>query len=341
MGTLTMGFSQKNLSVRDGAAVIMYAVKSGINFLDTAQYYDTYRYIRPVLDKIKENGAINTSAREHEEAPGDSPRHPPLPVICSKTLAADYDGARDAVLECLRELDLPRVDIFLLHEIRGMEDFKARSGAWRALRDLRGAGMIRAIGISTHHVDACRGMASEKDCDVVFTLINRAGLGIRDSGVNSEEEDARMPLSLKNNRPGTREDMEDAIRTCDRAGVGVFTMKAFGGGNLIRDYVSCLDYASSVKGNTSVMIGMADKAQVDAAVRYFSVGLDPDFVPETKGKRLMVDQSDCEGCGTCMRRCVSRAIHWNQNGLAEIDQARCIHCGYCAPVCPVRAIIFL
>lgn len=345
MGTLTMGFSQKNLSVEDGAALIVYAVRRGINFLDTAQYYDTYRYIRPALDIIKQDmetartKGSDSSLPAHSE-PAQSSSAPALPVICSKTLAPDYNGAHKAVLECLRELDLPRIDIFLLHEIRGMADFNARKGAWRALRELREAGKIRAIGISTHHVDACRGMASEKDCDVVFTLINRAGLGIRDSGITSEEENARMPLSLKNNCPGTREAMEDAILDCDRTGVGVFTMKAFGGGNLIRDYISCLDYASSVKGNTSVMIGMADKTQVDAAVRYFSGKLDPGFIPSTKGKRLMVDQSDCEGCGTCIRRCVSRAIHRNENGLAEIDQARCIHCGYCAPVCPVRAIIF-
>lgn len=305
MGTLTMGFSQKNLTVEEGASVIIHAVKSGINFLDTAQYYDTYRYLRPALDEIRA-------------------RKLPFPVITSKTLEPSYDGAEDAVRECLDALDLECIDIFLLHEVRGVKDFNQRQEAWRALQDLKADGKIKAIGISTHHVDACARMAEEPSCDVVFTLINRAGLGIR-----NEEE------------PGTREDMEIAVKACAEANKGVFTMKAFGGGNLIKDYRPCLDYALNLSGNCSVMIGMANDEQVDAAVAYAEDRLNPAYEPDLTGKKLMVDQSDCEGCGTCVARCVSKAISWNANGLAEIDQSKCVHCGYCAPVCPVRAIIFL
>ena len=305
MGTLTMGFSQKNLDIEAGSRVIVHAVEQGINFLDTAQYYDTYRYLRPALDEIRR-------------------RNLDFPVICSKTLEEGYAETKVAVLECLEQLDIDAVDLFILHEVRGTEDFYARKDAWRALCDLKTKGMIKAIGISTHHVDACSEMADIPECDVVFTLINRDGMGIR-----------------KGSEPGTREEMEAAIRKCADAGKGIFTMKAFGGGNLIHDYRSCLEYAAGISGNTSVMIGMADNDQVDRAVEFFSGRLSADYQPDVSNKRLLVDQSDCEGCGTCKNRCVSEAIFWNENGLAEIDSTKCVHCGYCAPVCPVRAIIFL
>ena len=305
MGTLTMGFSQKNLDIETGSRVIVHAVEQGINFLDTAQYYDTYRYLRPALDEIRR-------------------RKLDFPVICSKTLEEGYAGTEAAVQECLEQLDIDTIDLFLLHEVRGTEDFYARKDAWRALCDLKSNGHIKAIGISTHHVDACAEMAEIANCDVVFTLINRDGMGIR-----------------KGSEPGTREEMEAAIRKCADAGKGIFTMKAFGGGNLIHDYRSCLEYAAGIAGNTSVMIGMADTDQVDRAVEFFSGCLSADYTPDVSNKRLMVDQSDCEGCGTCKNRCVSEAIFWNKNGLAEIDPKKCVHCGYCAPVCPVRAIIFL
>ncbi len=305
MGTLTMGFSQKNLDIETGSRVIVHAVEQGINFLDTAQYYDTYRYLRPALDEIRR-------------------RKLDFPVICSKTLEEGYAETEAAVQECLEQLDIDTIDLFLLHEVRGTEDFYARKDAWRALCDLKSNGRIKAIGISTHHVDACAEMAEIADCDVVFTLINRDGMGIR-----------------KGSEPGTREEMEAAIRKCADAGKGIFTMKAFGGGNLIHDYRSCLEYAAGIAGNTSVMIGMADTDQVDRAVEFFSGCLSADYTPDVSNKRLMVDQSDCEGCGTCKNRCVSEAIFWNKNGLAEIDPKKCVHCGYCAPVCPVRAIIFL
>ena len=241
MGTLTMGFSQKNLDIEAGSRIIVHAVEQGINFLDTAQYYDTYRYLRPALDEIRQ-------------------RDLDFPIICSKTLEEGYAETEAAVLECLEQLDIDAVDLFLLHEVRGTEDFYARKDAWRSLCDLKAKGLIKAIGISTHHVDACAEMAAISECDVVFTLINQDGMGIR-----------------KGLEPGTREEMEAAIRKCADAGKGIFTMKAFGGGNLIHDYRSCLEYAAGIPGNTSVMIGMADTEQVDRAVEFFSGRLSADY----------------------------------------------------------------
>nr|WP_298877301.1 aldo/keto reductase [uncultured Mogibacterium sp.] len=306
MGTLTMGFSQKNLSVDEGARIIVHAVRSGINFLDTAQYYDTYRYLKPALDIIKLDEALEA------------------PVICSKTLETDYEGAAAAVDECLEELGIGQIDIFLLHEVRGIPDLDERREAWEALQDKKAKGLIKTIGISTHHVDACKAAAELDSCDMVFPLINKAGMGIRDG-----------------KKQGTREDMEEAIKLCSERGIGVFTMKAFGGGNIIEDYVECLDYVTTLEGVDAVMIGMGNAEEVDVAVKYFKGRLERNYIPDISKKRMMVDQSDCEGCGTCKARCVSKAIFWNDNGLAEISVDKCVRCGYCAPVCPVRAIVFL
>lgn len=41
-GTLPLGPLQKNESVEEAADIIAYALKSGINFIDTAQIYKTY-----------------------------------------------------------------------------------------------------------------------------------------------------------------------------------------------------------------------------------------------------------------------------------------------------------
>ena len=304
-GTLTMGFSQKNLSYEEGASLIEYAVRHGVRFLDTAEYYDTYPYIRPALDAPKAEAI-------------------PLPVISSKSLAADYDGMRRAVEESLRALDLPFIDIFLLHEVMGMDDFEARSGAWQALKDCKTEGLISAMGVSTHHIDVAEGMAKEPACDVLFPLINVNSLGIRHFG-----------------EAGTKEDMEAAIAACADKGIGVFTMKAFGGGNLTKDYIPCLDYASQISGNAAVMIGLATKDEIDKAIAYFDGTLPRDYEPDVSQKRMIVEKSDCIGCGSCIKRCNSKAIHWGADGLAEIDQSICLKCGYCGPVCPMRAIILL
>jgi predicted aldo/keto reductase-like oxidoreductase len=230
----------------------------------------------------------------------------------------------ESVEAARRAMDLPVVDIFLLHEIREAPDLERRAGAWRALLDARENGWVRAIGLSTHHVDATREAAKIAALDVIFPLINIQGLGIREG-----------------RNPGTKEAMADAIAACAAAGKGVFTMKAFGGGNLCADYREALDFVTNLPGVDSVAIGMGCEKDVDDAVSYFEGRMPADFKPDVAQKRMRVDQGDCEGCGACIRRCTSKAIHFNQNGLAEIDGEACVNCGYCAPVCPVRAIILI
>lgn len=304
-GVLTIGPLQRQLPIEEGADLIVYAAGRGIRFFDTAQYYRTYPYLRAALDTMRA-------------------QHLSLPVIASKSLCTDKAGMKEAIDEALSELALPSLDIFLLHEVWGREDFYHREGAWQALCEARESGLLRAIGISTHHVDAAREMADIPECDVVFPLCNVESLGIRDG-----------------ESPGTKEDMEAAIAACHAAGKGVFTMKAFGGGNLTKDYVRCLDYASNIPGNDAVMIGLSSREEIDRAVDYFEGRLSPSYAPDVSGKRMLVEEGECIGCGACIKRCASHAISWGKNGLASIDPKKCLRCGYCAPVCPMRAIILL
>ncbi len=304
-GVLTMGGSQMNLPLEEGAELIRYAIKQGINFFDTAQYYRTYPYLREALRGI-------------DRTPGN----PELPVICTKCLGSTYEETEDAIEEALQEMDLETIDIFLLHEVRQDPDWDMRAGAWQCLRDYKAKGIIRAIGVSTHHVDVAAKMAEIPECDAVFPLINFAGLGIRCG-----------------DGPGTCEEMEAAIKACHDAGKGVFAMKAFGGGNLTADYVKALDYVTGLYGVDSTMVGIGKKEEVDILIAYADGRLPRDYVPDISRKRIHIDAGDCEGCGACIRRCPNNAIHRNEYGLAAVDSEVCLTCGYCAPVCPVRAII--
>lgn len=51
-GVLTVGNTQLNLPVEEGAELIKYALSKGINFFDTAQYYETYPYLREALKDV-------------------------------------------------------------------------------------------------------------------------------------------------------------------------------------------------------------------------------------------------------------------------------------------------
>ena len=298
-GVLPIGPSQLALPVEEGAAVVRYALSHGINFIDTAQYYRTYPYIRKAL----EDGSF------------------PDTVICSKSLCCDYDGMMEAIAEAQEALGRPVIEIFLMHEVRSGQ-LQQRQGAWQALVDAKAQGLVRAIGLSTHHVDVTLAAAELPELDVVFPLINCAGLGIR-----------------RGNAFASREEMLQAIDRCHRAGKGVFSMKAFGGGSLTARYREALDYVFSQPQIDSVMIGFGKTAEVDDLLAYLDGTMAADYNPDVSKKRVYVNQEDCEGCGACKAACPAGAIFYNDNGLAEVDQSKCLTCGYCSPVCPVRAVI--
>ena len=318
MGVLPIGPGQLALPLDRGAEIICYAVKKGINFIDTAQYYRTYPYIKRALEMLgdsEEESTRRAAGSRMSDKAADSL------IICSKSLAHDYDGMMSAIREALAELGRPFIDIFLMHEVR-TGGFEERKGAWQALIDARDQGLVRAVGVSTHHIDVTLQMAGIAECDVVFPLINYASMGIR-----------------RGSDAGTCEEMLEAIRACRNAGKGVFTMKVFGGGNLTDNYRKSLDYVFSKDVIQSVMIGFGDKSEIDDIVSYLDGTMPADYNPDTSHKKMRINQEDCEGCGSCMKVCASGAIFYNKNGLAEIDQSRCLTCGYCSYACPVRAVI--
>ncbi len=300
-GVLTMGGTQLNLAVPEGAAVLRYALERGINFLDTAQYYRTYPYIKEALKGTNFD-----------------------PVIVSKCLYGSYAEMWEAIEEARQELNRDVIDIFLLHEVRSDPDWDLRAGAFECLQDAKARGIVKAVGLSTHHVDVARRAAFTPDLDVLFPLINFKSLGIRDG-----------------QGPGTKEDMAHAIKVASEAGKGVFGMKIFGGGILTGNYREAIEYVRNLPGISSLMVGFGCTEEVDRIVELMEGTLSPDYVPDMSKKRIFIDQGDCEGCRACLHRCPNHAIYMNETGQANVRYDICLTCGYCAPVCPVRAIIML
>jgi len=158
LGALPMGPLQSDIGAKEGGRLIRLALEQGINFIDTAQMYRTYPYIRAALDGYAGQVVIN-----------------------SKSTAASYEEMEQAVQEALRELCLDYIDIFLLHAARVQPDvFEKRAGAWECLQEYRRKGYIRAIGISTHSVTVVEAAARLPELDIIFPLINHQGLGILD-----------------------------------------------------------------------------------------------------------------------------------------------------------------
>lgn len=287
-GTLTI--RQQNLSPEDGARLLIHARERGVNFLDTAQFYQNYEPIRLAL------------------------RACPDYIVCTKSYCYDEATAQQAFDEARRALGRDYIDLFLLHEQESIHTLRGHEQALRFLAKQKERGYIGQTGVSTHFVGCVRSASVFPDVDVIMPLVNMAGIGVPD---------------------GTARDMEAACEEACARGIGLYGMKALGGGSLIPRREEALSYAIEKPWLSSIAIGIQSIDEIDCNCDFFEHKTTPAPVLErlrNQKRRLLIDDW-CEGCGACVRRCKQQALSL-VNGKSTVDPQKCALCGYCAAVCP-------
>ena len=157
-GSLTMGPLQRNLSAFEGASLIEYAYEQGINFIDTAELYETYAHIGEALKRIP---------RERF-------------VIASKSYAYSEDTAKASLEKALREMHTDYLDVFMLHEQMSEHTIRGHYEAIEYFLKMKQEGRIKALGISTHYVAGVKAALKYPEIEIVHPITNINGLGIQD-----------------------------------------------------------------------------------------------------------------------------------------------------------------
>lgn len=294
-GALTIGPLQANLPLEQGIEVMARAFDRGVNFVDTAELYQTYPYIKHSIANRKQDI-----------------------IISSKCYAYTKEDMQESLMSALRAIDRDYIDIFMLHE---QESILTIKGHWEALEYLikaKAQGLVRAVGISTHHVAAVEAAVSIPEIEVIHPIINIAGLGIAD---------------------GNRDQMLNAIKAAGAAGKGIYGMKALGGGNLLGKSEEALRYVLEIKELASIAVGMQNIAEVDYNCSIFSGKQVAEEVSQrvsSHPRRLHVEEW-CQGCGSCLAKCTAGALKIDGD-KASVERDLCRLCGYCGAACPVFAI---
>ena len=159
-GSLTVGPLQAGLDLKEGVSVIRTAFDMGVNFIDTAELYRTYDYIKKAVEGRRKDI-----------------------IIATKCYAYTKKMAEESLDKALKELNTDYIDIFLLHEQESEYTIKGHYEAIEYFLKAKEKGKIRAFGISTHRIEGVLGAIKYDEAEIIHPIINKYGIGIQDGSV--------------------------------------------------------------------------------------------------------------------------------------------------------------
>lgn len=189
-GTAPLGNMGRVLAEVDADAVLGAAWNAGARYIDTAPLYghglSETRVGRLLRDKPRDDVIVSTKVGRLLEpcAPGEEDSGI---FLATPPFRVRFDYTRAGVLRSfessLERLGLDRIDILLVHDCEpkthgSAAAYEARwleltsGGGWRALDELRAAGVVSAIGMGVNEVAPCERMLAELDPDL-FLLAGR------------------------------------------------------------------------------------------------------------------------------------------------------------------------
>lgn len=291
-GTLSIGPLQANLDFDTSIQLFSEAIKNGINFFDTAELYKTYTHLAEAIACLGRKKFI----------------------ISTKSYAYDEETAKRSLDKALTEMKTDYIDIFSLHEQESKETLRGHGKALEYFHQMKREGVIKAVGISTHHIAAVDAASQSNLIDVIHPIINIKGIGIQDGSIIQ---------------------MEEAIKKAYEVGKGIYTMKALGGGNLITIADQCFDYILNFKYLHSIAIGMRSLEEIKSNVlRFNNLSIPEELKNHIRNtpRNLLIDFW-CELCGECVAHCSHNALKMSKDKVI-VDKDKCVLCGYCGSWCP-------
>ena len=224
----------------------------------------------------------------------------------------DLEEAKANFAERLRLLGTDCADIGMIHYVDAMSDWETvvESGILDYALALKAAGTVKSVGLSSHNPEVALTAVNTGKIDVLMFSVNPC-YDLQPAGEDVEElwADKNYEKPLVNMDP----QRQALYETCQRLGVGITVMKAFGGGDLLSDLgpagraltvFQCIHYALTRPAAASVLTGARTLEELRQSLAYETAS------PEER---------DCAAALAALPK-----ISW---------RGHCMYCGHCAP-CP-------
>ncbi len=208
----------------------------------------------------------------------------------------------------LRRLETDHAEIGMIHYVDSMADWETvlQGGVMDYVQELRKQGSILSAGLSSHNPEVALAAVNTGLIDVLMFSVNPC-YDLQPAGEDVEElwAEKNYAQPLMNMDPQRRELYE----TCQRLGVGITVMKAFGGGDLLSEYspagraltlYQCLNYALTRPAVASVMSGARNLEELKASIAYEEApSSERDYAEAFAALPKISWKGHCMYCGHC------------------------------------------
>ena len=203
--------------------------------------------------------------------------------ICSVWKNGQYmrtrkiEEVKKGMEEMLSLLQTDYIDVGMIHYVDSIEDWDniANGPVLSYVLELKEKGIIRHIGLSSHNPQVALKAVKSGCIEVLMFSVNPCyDLQPASEDVESLWDEKNYQKHLINMDP----ERQELYETCQRLGVGITVMKAFGGGDLLNASLSpagvaltaaqCLHYALTRPGVASVLAGAHSVQQLEESLAY-------------------------------------------------------------------------
>lgn len=271
-------------------------------------------------------------------------------------------AVREAFEDLLQRMRTDFIDLGMIHFVDEAAEFdRIMEGSFiNYVRELKAAGKIRHIGLSTHNPAVARLAALSGEIEMILFSVNPAF----DMLPATEDLNEYFKEEYDEKLGGIAPERAQLYRLCEQLGVGITVMKGYAGGRLFSAQASpfgvaltpvqCLHYALTRPAVASVMAGFDTPEHVEAAVAYESASEEEkDYASILAKAPRHAYHGQCTYCGHCapcpagidiamvnklydlavMQEEVPASLKEHYRGL-NADAGDCIGCGGCESRCP-------
>lgn len=268
----------------------------------------------------------------------------------------------------LKELDTDYIDIGMIHYVDSISDLDGILGGpiIEFTKELQKQGKIKCIGMSSHNPIVAKKAIETGLIKVLMFSVNPC------YDLQPADEDVEQlwnPEKYSGHLLNMDKDRQDLYETCEKLGVGITVMKAFGGGDLLNSKASpakvsltpiqCIHYALTRPAVASVMSGARTIEELQESIRYETASdEEKDYAATLASFPQISWEGHCMYCGHCAPcpkgidiAAVTKFLNLvkaqgempetvrEHYKLLEHKAGKCIACGACEKRCPFKVEI--